>query len=347
MEAGAIAAFPPSCPADVFRSDFLFRVLCRAVAPQRACCAAPSGSRARSDASPSPDDFRHPLDRENTRLLRALPGLDSLARSLLSSTAEQLLVLENVGSAVRVSERQLPTLHRAISRAASVLGLERAPDLYVKQAPSPNAYTLAVGGRAPFVVVHTALLELLSEEEVVAVLAHECAHIRCEHGVYLTLANVLADGAASAPGLGALLRGGMEDALARWLRAAELTCDRAALLVVGEPRVVVSALMKLAGGSPSLATELDPDAFLQQARLLDEASATPLGWWLRNAATRQLSHPLPVLRAREVDTWASSGEYQRVAQAYAARQPGANASEDGRSSGDAQSGGPADLAAAI
>jgi hypothetical protein len=31
-----------------------------------------------------------------------------------------------------------------------------------------------------------------------------------------------------------------------------------------DPRVVVSALMKLAGGSPSLAKELNVDAFLQQ-----------------------------------------------------------------------------------
>jgi Zn-dependent protease with chaperone function len=33
----------------------------------------------------------------------------------------------------------------------------------------------------------------------------------------------------------------------RWLRAAELTCDRAALLVAQDSRVMVSALMKLAG----------------------------------------------------------------------------------------------------
>lgn len=34
------------------------------------------------------------------------------------------------------------------------------------QNPVPNAYTLAIGGRKPFVVVHTALLELLEPLEV-------------------------------------------------------------------------------------------------------------------------------------------------------------------------------------
>ena len=35
------------------------------------------------------DDFRQPLDQQNTALLRALPGLESLARNLMGPAAEQ------------------------------------------------------------------------------------------------------------------------------------------------------------------------------------------------------------------------------------------------------------------
>jgi Zn-dependent protease with chaperone function len=51
------------------------------------------------------------------------------------------------------------------------------PDLYVRQSPHPNAYTLAVNGRRPFIVVHTALVELLTPQElkVGAVLRFETA----------------------------------------------------------------------------------------------------------------------------------------------------------------------------
>lgn len=57
-------------------------------------------------------------------------------------------------------------------------------------------------------------------------------------------------------------------------------------LTTGQPgppcsRVVVSVLMKLAGGSASLAGELSVDAFLRQARSYDEATASPVGWYLR------------------------------------------------------------------
>lgn len=47
------------------------------------------------------------------------------------------------------------------------------PELYIRQNPIPNAYTLAISGRAPFIVIHTSLVELLTPEELQAVLAHE------------------------------------------------------------------------------------------------------------------------------------------------------------------------------
>lgn len=49
--------------------------------------------------------------------------------------------------------------------AARILNIE-APDLYIRQSPVPNAYTLAVSGKKPFVVVHTSLVELLSRKEL-------------------------------------------------------------------------------------------------------------------------------------------------------------------------------------
>ncbi|MCF3605865.1 hypothetical protein L2E81_04050 [Planktothrix agardhii 1033] len=73
---------------------------------------------------------------------------------------------------------------------------------------------------------------------------------------------------------------------------------------------VMSVLMKLSGGSPSLAPQLNLDAFVAQARTYDQISSTELGELLKQAQTAQLSHPLPVLRAREIDRWSSSSNYQ-------------------------------------
>ncbi|KAL9162882.1 hypothetical protein ABFS82_06G006600 [Erythranthe guttata] len=257
------------------------------------------------------DDFRHPLDRQNTLILRAIPGLNEIGKALLGTVAEQVMLLENIGTSVLVSGNQLPELHQLMVEAASILNID-APDLYLRQSPVPNAYTLAISGKKPFVVVHTSLVELLSRKELQAVLAHELGHLKCDHGLWLTYANILTLGAYSIPGLGGLIAQQLEEQLFRWLRAAELTCDRAALLVARDPKVVISVLMKLAGGCPSMADQLNVDAFLDQARSYEKASSSPVGWYIRNAQTRQLSHPLPVLRAREIDEWSKSPEYQSL-----------------------------------
>jgi len=54
---------------------------------------------------------------------------------------------------------------------------------------------------------------------------------RCDHGVWLTLAQLISVSALNIPGVGRLLFNNLEDSLLRWVRSAELTCDRAALLV--------------------------------------------------------------------------------------------------------------------
>ncbi|XP_074294241.1 plastoglobule-localized metallopeptidase 48, chloroplastic-like [Silene latifolia] len=254
------------------------------------------------------DDFRHPLDRQNTLILRAIPGLDQIGKALLGSIAEQVMYLENIGTSLLVSKDQLPELHNLMVEAAQILNVE-PPDLYVRQSPTPNAYTLAISGKRPFVVVHTSLIELLTRKELQAVLAHELGHLKCDHGLWLTYANILALGAYTIPGIGGLIAQSIEEQLFRWLRAAELTCDRAALLVAQDPKTVISVLMKLSGGCPSMADQLNVDAFLEQARSYDKASSSLTGWYIRNAQTRQLSHPLPVLRAREIDEWSRGREY--------------------------------------
>ena len=44
--------------------------------------------RVQSFAGLQSDDVRHPLDAQNTRLLRQLPGLDFVARSLMGEALE-------------------------------------------------------------------------------------------------------------------------------------------------------------------------------------------------------------------------------------------------------------------
>lgn len=267
------------------------------------------------------NEVRHPLDRRQTRGLEMVPGLGDAVRRAVGPL-EQATYQENLSVSVQVSAKQYPELHETLLRACSILDISEVPDLYVRQNPVPNAYTLAIQGKRPFVVVHTALLDLMTDAETEAVIAHELGHLKCEHGTWLAAANVLLAGVSALPlnPLGPLLEQLQED-LGTWQRAAELSCDRAALLVVQDPWVPLSVLVKLSGGA-SAKTGSAPlprerlEAFLAQAELFDKAraEASPLEATMAAAMRggRPKTHPIPVLRARELKRWADSGQFQQL-----------------------------------
>ncbi|WP_414622874.1 M48 family metallopeptidase [Calothrix sp. CCY 0018] len=259
------------------------------------------------------DNFRHPLDKEATTTLKQIPGLDMMVRNLLGPLAEQVFYVENIASSVLVSDKQLPALNELLLEACKILDIE-PPQLYIKQHPAPNAYTFAMRGKQPFVVLHTSLIDMLTPEETQAVIAHELGHLKCDHSVYLTPVNILILAATALPNVGAVLAQAIQAQLLEWVRCAEFTCDRAALLATQDPKVVMSVLMKLAGGSPTIAPQLNLDAFIEQARAYDDISKNELGEMVKTARTAQLTHPVPVLRAREIDRWASSRDYEKLLQ---------------------------------
>lgn len=282
----------------------------------------PAGRRVRLKGLVA-NDFRHPLDRRQTRALERVPVLSNAVRRVVSMI-ELAIYQDNVSSSVLVSEKQYPQLHAMLREACEILDIPdgQRPQLFVRQNPVPNAYTLAVQGRKPFVVIHTALLAICSDAEVGAVIAHELGHLKCEHGTWLSAANALLLGASALPLPARVLRPVLErlqDELGTWQRAAELSCDRAMLLVAQEPWVPLSVMVKLSGGGGDAGRVPLPqeqlEAFVEQAKLYDEARTSMgsleamLGGLMGN---QPRSHPIPVLRARELRRWADSEQFAQI-----------------------------------
>ncbi|KAG5191180.1 peptidase family M48-domain-containing protein, partial [Tribonema minus] len=256
---------------------------------------------------------QHPFDQEATAALKRLPGLEAAVRSFIP-IVEDTIYLDNIANAVLVGPHQLQSIHKSLLQACAILDMQ-PPEVYVRQNPTPNAYTLAVSGKKPFIVLHSSLIDLMSPAELQAVIAHELGHLKCEHGIWITAANVLTSGLArSAFGLGSVVAEalGLRRLLQRWRLTAELSCDRAALLVAQDVNVVVSTLLKLVGGSVRNADELSVHEFLKQAKAYDLASRTRLGRLLRSTVMAEATHPLPVIRAQELDTWSRSPQYLGV-----------------------------------
>ncbi|MEM7495358.1 MAG: M48 family metalloprotease [Myxococcota bacterium] len=260
--------------------------------------------------------YVHPLDQEALQALQRVPGVQTILKALIRHSFELAARLHHEASFIRVSKSQLPKLWDLFCTAHARLGMsDDLPQLYVYQSPVPNAYTFGVDRTV--VAVSTGCLELMDDDELLCVLGHELGHVHADHVLYKTASRVLGSVASSVAqatfGLGGVVLYPVQAALLRWDRASELSSDRAALLVVRKPAVVVRTLMKLAGGSPKVTKQLDLDAFVQQAEAFEKIKAEgPLGRHLSLLNELFRSHPYPIWRAKELLEWVKEGNFLHI-----------------------------------
>ncbi len=252
--------------------------------------------------------WEHPADQGALVALRRLKGFDTVLKTMSGLVNERAVRLVFLGSAVRVDERQFPALHFALSDVARVLDAAEVPEMYVAANPVLNATT--IGMSKPVIVLNSGLVDLLDEEELRFVIAHELGHALSGHAVYQTLLQRLLQmtGILSSLPFGGLGVRAIVAALFEWSRKAELSADRAGLLATQDPAVAIRVQMQLASGGHL--ADLDTTSFLAQGQEYLDAID------LRDSVLKLLlvenrSHPFAVVRAAELRRWVDSGAYTR------------------------------------
>jgi Zn-dependent protease with chaperone function len=251
--------------------------------------------------------YEHPADRAATSALKAIPMLDTVVRKLVEFRYERALRQFYLGNSIKVSERQLPDLWASHTGVCRILDMPDEYDLYVTAAVTANAR--AIGSSKPIVVFDGNLYERLDQGERRVVLAHEVGHILSDHVLYMTALDILLRAGGNLPMMLGLPFRAVQAVLLEWMRAAELSCDRAATLAVRDPKIVCRTLMVTAGGLPS--DSLDLDAFMAQAmeyESWDDSHDRVRRFFNEIGAT----HSFAVRRVSEVMKWIQSGEYDRI-----------------------------------
>ncbi len=268
----------------------------------------------------SSEAFRHPLDKQAEQTLRSVPGFDILARTFVEYLYERPQQIFHLGNSIQVGPRQYSSLYGMFRECVQDLDVSPQPSLFVSQNPQVNSY--ALGHERPYIVVNTGLLDLLEEVEIRTVLAHELGHVKCEHTILIQMA-IWAMGAASllgeiTLGLGNLISSGLIYAFHEWRRKAELSADRAALLVTDDLKPIVHTMMKLAGGSSRYANECSINEFIRQAEKYaqDEENLNQIYKFLlyNGGKGTFLTHPFPVERLHFIKSWFTSAEYENIRQ---------------------------------
>jgi hypothetical protein len=173
-----------------------------------------------------------------------------------------------LGTAVKVTDKQFARVWKLGVKCAEILRIP-IPTLYVS--PNIGALNAHTFGTAddPYIVVNAALIDHLSEVELLDVIGHECGHIQNNHVVYMTTLYFLTRAANM------FLRWSVKPAvmaLNAWARRAEITCDRSGLICTRDLDVSVGCLVKLAIGSRKLYSDINLDEYLAQ---LEEVNRGP------------------------------------------------------------------------
>lgn len=285
-----------------------------------------------------PAALQHPYDRAALATLQRVPGLDIVIRKFIELFPERVAYIQNVAQTVRVSPTQCAQLYTQLQEACAILDV-REPELYVAQYPAPNAYTS--GHNHPYIVITTGLLDLMSEDEILAVIAHELGHIKSGHVLYKTMARVISLLLSligdMTLGIGRLIGRTLEAALLEWDRKSEFSADRAALLAVQDPQVMLTLMMKFAGGTLFQRNQMSASEFLKQADLYEEVDANLLDRIYKTLLVTPLNHPLTIVRAKEIVSWAQTREYKDIVDGRYVHVPPGASSGSGPSSNPSSS----------
>lgn len=188
-------------------------------------------------------------------------------------------------STYRIERDADSALYAFVDEVAGSLSVELPITIYQSQNPESLNAGLAYVPDEVHIIFSGPIKSKLNEQEVRCVLAHELTHHllwTSWQGEYLIADQILAALTHDAQAHPAHF------ASARLFQLySEIFCDRGALAVVGDPNVVVSALVKIATGLD----EVHSESYVRQAEEVYSKGPT---------ATTGLTHPETFIRARAV-----------------------------------------------
>lgn len=263
----------------------------------------------------SADAFTSENDTRALAALQKVPLLPQVVQKFYEVGADRWMYCWNMSQAVRCGPKQYRTLWNTLRESCAVLDMPE-PELYVTNNPFPNAF--AGGIERPYITLRSSMVDTLNDEQMFHLIGHELGHIKAGHVLYFSVARILMPlldmlgrrtfGISDVAGIGLMM------AFSEWSRQAEISADRAGLLVAQDLNTSIDVNIALAAGPSRLRDELDRESFMDQARAYQEMSfADNMGKILLFAMGNwSATHPMPVHRAQQLERWVQSGQFERI-----------------------------------
>lgn len=288
----------------------------------------------------APHAWEHPADKAALQALRRIPVFDEVLKKIFGFFGEKPIRLAFQANAVKVSDNQFGHVYKIYKECLQTLDAPYEYPLFMSQTPMVNAG--AYGMEQPFIILNSGTVRLLEDDELAYVISHEIGHILSDHVLYKTMTVLLINLANMGFPIVGLAARAVLVALLEWSRKSELSSDRAGLLGVQDPEVVMRTMLKMAGGGTN--EEMSLQEFIVQAEEYRE------GGDVADQVFKVLNllgqtHPFYVLRVSELRDWIESGAYDRIIRGEYSRrgEPDAAYEEDLREAAEAYAEGARDF----
>jgi Zn-dependent protease with chaperone function len=259
-----------------------------------------------------PRDFEHPSMQRMNQAIRNSLFLRKSAESLSRKIGKPWY--ESTFNSIPATEKQYARIHELGFIAARRLGASGVPSIYVEL---DRGYQTATYGSDTdaFVNIGSFLPRFFNDRELLFIIGHEIGHLVSQHAMWTTVSmflvgqqrqNIMSEGV-----MGFLsnplkvLESGVETAITNWMRIADFTADRAALLAAGGFDAAKRALILLHLKNRRELDEMDIDSWIEGMKPEDMAMTK---------VSQMLTSATPYLRIRliELKSFVQTPQYETL-----------------------------------
>ena len=231
----------------------------------------------------------------NRQIYEALQGsvVEEVLRQVRTDASDSYWRSTLEGHSFKVERSLLGHLYDLFYEVKARLGYDEKVDFYITGDASVNAFSVAAEGEgAPHIVnINSALVELMSDDELRFVIGHELGHLMNRNTALLRLIHFVFPPQSNMPIA-------LQHKIKLWQQLSELVADRYGYMAVGSLPVCVSAFFKMASGLNLMKMNVSIDALVEE-------NINHLDYFLNDKGLSRADHPVNPIRVQALNLFAT------------------------------------------
>ena len=206
------------------------------------------------------------------------------------------------GHSFKVEKRLMSHLHDLLYGVKEKLGFADPVDFYITGDSTVNAWTIAAAreGEPHIVNINSALINLMTDDELRFVVGHELGHLMNKNTEMLRLIGFVFPHGTVPPLV-------LQYKIRLWEQLSELTADRYGYMAVENLEACLSACFKMTSGLDITKINMQVDAYLEE-------NLKHLEYFINDKGLSRDTHPVNPIRVQSLNLYATSPDEKALAE---------------------------------